>query len=328
MQRLLPLMRAVRFTKTGDLKHLQMEQVPKPEPKQGEVLVKVSATAITPSDLKNVLGYFPFTTVPRIPGRDFAGVVVEGPENLKNKEVWGTGNNGFSTDGSHAEYIAIPQEAVRIKPKNLSNEQAGGVGVAFVTAWRGLFTIARLAASESIIIMGSTGSVGSAAVQIAKWKGAKVIGTTRSDKDAATLHSRRIEGIVDLAKDNLKDRVMALTNGKGVDVVLDTVGGAMIENDLSILSPRGRVAFIAAPPGQIKVTFDALDFYRRELCLLGVNSLELTLKECGDILDQLKPGFESGALEPPHMTSLPFDKALDGYDQIYKGSKAKYVVLP
>jgi NADPH:quinone reductase len=123
-------MRALRIHKTGDLAGLRVEQVPTPTPGPGELLVRVRAAAINPSDVKNVQGKMHQTTVPRTPGRDFAGVVEAGAKDLEGQEVFGSGGDlGFTRDGSHAAYVVIPREAVVAKPASLSFEQAAAVGV-------------------------------------------------------------------------------------------------------------------------------------------------------------------------------------------------------
>ena len=102
-------MRALKFDQGGSLDDLHIEEVPLPTPASGEVLVEVKAAAINPSDIKNVQGKMHETTVPRIPGRDFAGVIVKGPDQLLGQSVFGSGGNlGFGRDGSHAEYLTIP----------------------------------------------------------------------------------------------------------------------------------------------------------------------------------------------------------------------------
>ena len=122
-------MRAVRFEKTGDLSYLSVAEIETPAPQEGEVLVQVAAAAVNPSDVKNVLGLMPHTTLPRTPGRDFAGVVTAGPPDLRGMEVWGTGGElGFTRDGSHAEYLRLPRAAVRPRPTALFPEEAATVG--------------------------------------------------------------------------------------------------------------------------------------------------------------------------------------------------------
>src|SRR5271156_3656893 len=119
-------MRAVVIRQFGDPGQLKVEDVPTPEPRGDEVLVAVKAASINPSDVKNVAGVMHGTTLPRIPGRDFAGIVIRGPADFIGREVWGTGGDiGFTRDGSHAQYLLLPTTAVTPKPASLSMEAAG-----------------------------------------------------------------------------------------------------------------------------------------------------------------------------------------------------------
>src|ERR1700745_246855 len=171
-------MRALKFDRTGSLDDLHIEEVPIPIPAAGDVLVEVKAAAVNPSDIKNVQGKMHETSVPRIPGRDFAGTIVKGPGELLGQSVFGSGGNlGFGRDGSHAEFVAIPATAVIPLPRNLSFEQAAGIGVAYITAWAALVNAAKIQAGEAGLILGATGAVGSAAARIAHKLGAQVIGT-------------------------------------------------------------------------------------------------------------------------------------------------------
>src|SRR5215217_8420009 len=124
-------MQAILIERFGDPSELlRPVEVPRPDPGEGEVLVEVHAAAVNRSDVLNARGSFLFTTLPRIPGRDFAGVVVEGPQELLGKEVWGTGGGdlGFIRDGSHARYLAVPANAVALKSSTLSLEEAAASG--------------------------------------------------------------------------------------------------------------------------------------------------------------------------------------------------------
>src|SRR5208283_3551985 len=122
-------MKALRFSEFGPPSVLRIEEVPIPAPGQGEALVRVKAAAINPSDVGDVAGRFKKTTLPRTPGRDFAGVVVEGKQH-EGKEVWGTGPDlGIVRDGSHAEYVLVPADTLSPKPKSLSMPEAAAIGV-------------------------------------------------------------------------------------------------------------------------------------------------------------------------------------------------------
>ncbi len=154
-------MRAVVIHQFGDPKVLKVEEVPTPQPGSHEVLVAVKAAAINPSDVKNVAGTMHGTTLPRIPGRDFAGIITQGESGLVGHEVWGTGGDiGFTRDGSHAEYLLVPLTAVTPKPATLSMEAAGNAGLTFVTAWSAMVTAANVSSGETAVIIGAAGRSG------------------------------------------------------------------------------------------------------------------------------------------------------------------------
>src|SRR5262245_41999846 len=156
-------MQAMRFDSFGDESKLQFLDVPAPAMPDGWAMVAVEAAAINPSDVKNLAGRMRQTVPPRIPGRDYAGEVVAGPPECVGAQVWGTGGDvGFTRDGTHAQYLAVPAAALSRKPAALSVVQAGSVGVNFVTAWIGTVEYAALAPGEIIVIVGASGGVGGA----------------------------------------------------------------------------------------------------------------------------------------------------------------------
>ncbi len=301
-------MRTLKFYQTGSLDDLRFEEVSLPTPGPGEVLIQVKAAAINPSDIKNVQGKMHETTVPRIPGRDFAGTIVKGPDELLGQSVFGSGGNlGFGRDGSHAEYLTIPVTAVIPLPKNLSFEQAAGIGVAYITAWAALVNAAQIQAGETALILGTTGAVGSAAARIAHKAGARVIGTARRASDIPAANVVPVDDWIDLEAVDLATGARALTNGRGADIVFDVVGGAMFEQCLAALAWRGRQVAISSSP-EARVSFNLVDFYHNESRLLGVDSLKLSFEETAEILRQLTPGIESGTFPPPAVETFRLDE--------------------
>lgn len=131
---------------------------------------------INPSDIASAEGRFPGAVLPRIIGRDFAGRIVRGPDEFIGAEVWGTGGDvGITREGTHAEYVAIPEEAVTSRPANLAVEEAAIAGVPFVTAFSAVVRLGQVRQGEWVIVSGAVGAVGEAAIQLAKAKGAQVI---------------------------------------------------------------------------------------------------------------------------------------------------------
>jgi len=259
------------------------------------------------------------TTLPRTPGRDFAGVVVEGPEDLIGVEVWGTGGDiGFTRDGSHAEYIALPKDAIQRKPQSLSMEETGSAGVTYVTAWLSVIEAAQLAVGETLLVIGATGGVGSAATQIAKWKGARVIGTVRRESDRELAQKANADIVVNLGEQDLREAVLDAKDGIGANVILDTVGGPMLETCLEALSRKGRLLEISSPAKDSRVSFNLRDFYHQEARLLGVDSRALDASASAPILEALTPGFESHALRlsTAAVETYSLSDAIKAYDQI------------
>jgi NADPH:quinone reductase len=313
--------KALRFSKFGRPSVLAIEEIPRPEPRAGEALVQVKAAAINPSDVKNVEGHFPATTLPRTPGRDFSGIVVAGTRYLR-QEVWSSGPDlGITRDGAQAEYVTVPEEALALKPRRLSLEQAAAIGVPFITAWVAVVRAADLQAGETILIIGAAGAVGQAATQIANWRKARVVGAARSSDSVPGTAA-----VINTTTDDLRDRVFELTNGKGVDAVLDTVGGAMFEPALRCLRIGGRQVAIAST-GDRRVSFDLIDFYHNLSRLIGVDSIKFTPRDVAAIADDLRLGFEAGALKPPLIHMVPLENAIEAYERIAGGqAKAKQVL--
>jgi NADPH:quinone reductase len=318
-------MQALRFHEFGSFEKLKVETVPDPQPKPGEVVVRIRAASLSPSDAKNVLGRMEGTTLPRTPGRDFAGVVVNGPSNLIGAEVWGTGGDiGFTRDGAQAELLAVPVGGVRPKPKNLSFEEAAVVGVNYVTAWIGLVEIAHFQSGEIVLATGAAGGVGSAVTQMAKWKGGRTIGVVRTSMSPETQKQFRIDHfIVSDPNDNYKsmiDGALRFSGGKGVNVVFDCVGGPLFEPCLKTLGQLGRQANITSV-GDRRVCFDLLDFYHRRLSLFGVDSRAYDTAACAAILERLTPGFESAALKSISIAKrYSLNEAVQAYTQVNDGA--------
>jgi NADPH:quinone reductase-like Zn-dependent oxidoreductase len=320
-------MKALRFHRFGDVDALEVEDVAAPEPRPGEVLVRVGASGLNPSDVKNVAGAFAQTTLPRVPGRDFAGIVVAGPPELMGKRVWGTaGDLGFTRDGAHAELVAVPIENARPYPAKLNAYQAAAAGVPFVTAWAGVVELAEAQPGEWVLVTGASGAVGMAVVEIAHCQGAKVIGVDKRTAAPDTPKVARPDVFLDAAED-VEKAVLRTTGGAGANVLFDSVSGGRFEQHLKLVAPRGRAVVIASAGGT-RVSFDMLDFYRRELRLFGLNSVALEPATTGRILDALAAAFDSGVLEAPRIADrVPLAEARRAYEAVARGKSGGKIVI-
>jgi NADPH:quinone reductase-like Zn-dependent oxidoreductase len=321
-------MRALRFHQKGPPTVLRLETVPDPQADADTAVVAVHAASINPSDVGNVAGNFPRTTLPRTPGRDYAGLVVAGPADWIGAEVWGTGDAGFTRDGSHAEAIVVPIDSLRRKPSALSHAEAASIGVTFAAAWLGVVEYARLGAGETLVVIGANGGVGGAAVQVGRRIGARVIGVDRSPPNPASHAARMAERITTPAPGDAAAAIRQLTGGRGAEVVLNTVGGATFEPSLGMLAHRGRLVVLASP-GQRRQSFDLLDFYHNESRLFGVDTLARDMTASAAILDGLAPGFEDGSFLPPIIDrTVDLAHAIEAYQAVAAGARGRVVLTP
>lgn len=319
-------MKALQFSSVGDLAALQYVDLPMPVPLADEVLVQVKAAGLNPSDVKNVLGRFPYTTLPRIPGRDFAGVVVEGPTALLGQEVWGTGNElGFTGDGSHAAYLTVPATGVAIKPNHLSFVQAASLGVPYTTAWDALER-SQVGAGTRLLVIGANGAVGSAALALAKIRGAQVLAAVRRPDQVNALREQGVEAILLDDPQALRTQVHSLFAG-GAEVIFDTTGH-WLPAAVTALAKFGRIAIIAAPvDGHVQLP--ALALYRQGGSVVGVNSLLYSCEDCARMLDQFGRFFDEGLLPlPTGLVESPLAEGLKRYAEVNQGAGDKIVLLP
>ena len=314
-------MKALRFETYGPPSVLSLQELRVPDLGPGQALVEVRASAVNPSDVKNVAGVFK-ASLPRVPGRDYAGVVAAG-EGWEGKEVWGSGAGfGVTRDGADAQYVVVDLDSLAEKPAQLSMPEAATVGVPYLTAWSALVDAAAIKPGETVLITGAQGGVGRAAIQIARWKKARVIGADRHDGASDA------DAFLNLQTKDLPVEVKALTDGKGVELVLDTVGGPLFEPSLRSLRPGGRQVAIASV-GNGRVEFNLVDFYHKSGRLIGVDTLKLTGAEIARIMSELRAGFDDGRLRPSPVETWALDRGAEAYSAVERGkTSSKQVLLP
>jgi NADPH:quinone reductase len=296
---------------------------------EDQVLIEVKAAAVNPSDIKAATGSMPYAVFPRTPGRDYAGVVIDGPPGAIGKEVFGSsGDLGIRRDGTHATHLVVEREAVVDKPKSISWEEAAGIGVPFVTAMEGFRRAGMPKANEIVLVMGVNGKVGQAAAQIATWQGARAIGVVRK-AEAYEGHANAEVDVIDSSAVDVAARLRELTGGRGADIVFNTVGDPYFQAANRSLALRGRQILIAAVNRIVE--FDILDFYRSQHTYVGVDTLGLSSTATGAVLRDLSPGFASGHLKPfPIQPSAVYslDDAKRAYTAVAGSSRDRVVLRP
>lgn len=239
-------MKAVRIHQYGGTDRLTLDEAPRPTAGEGEVLIRVVATTVNPFDCAAragyMTGYYPYN-MPSILGLDVSGVVAAvGP----GVTGFGEGDEVYARadparNGAYAEYVAVAVTDVAMKPASLDHFQAAALPHVGLTTWRALIETANLSKGQTVLIHGAAGGVGSFAVQLAKWRGARVIGTA-SAGNLAFLRELGADQVIDYNTTRFEDVV------QGADVVLDTIGGDTQERSWGVLKPGGILLALVQPP--------------------------------------------------------------------------------
>jgi NADPH:quinone reductase len=294
-----------------------------------EVLIEVRAAAVNPSDVKAATGLMPYAVFPRTPGRDYAGVIIDGPSGSIGREVFGSsGDLGIRRDGTHATHVSVEPEAPVDKPNGISWEAAAGIGVPFVTAMEGFRRAGIPKTGESVLVMGLNGKVGQAAAQIATWRGARALGVVRR-KEPYEGHANAPVDVIDASSADVATRVLELTDGKGADIVFNTVGDPYFQAAHKSLALRGRQILIAAIDRIVQ--FNILEFYRGQHTYVGIDTLGLSSIATGEILRELAPGFASGHLKPFPINPasvFPLEDAKRAFVAVAGSSRDRVILKP
>lgn len=315
-------MRACRITAPGGPEVLAIQTVPTPSPAPDEVLVRVRASALNRADLLQRAGRYPAPPdVPAdIPGLEFAGEIAQLGDQVTG---WAVGDRVFGLvgGGAHAEYVRVPVGSLAPIPDGLPWPIAGATPEAFITAHDALSTIAGLRAGERVLIHAIGSGVGLAATQLARAIGAQVFGTARGAEklQAARQHGMR-EGVVPIeGARGIADPVLAWSDGHGVDVVLDLVGGSYVPESLRCIAPRGRYVLVGLVAGA-QTTLDLSRLLRQRVQLTGTvlrtrSAAEKAAATAAFVRDVL-PGLAAETLAPVLDEVVPLTRIADGHARL------------
>lgn len=242
-------MRAVVITKHGAPEVLKLVEVERPEPKENEILVKVCATSLNRADLMQRMGMYPdpFPGAHEIPGLEFSGTVEKCGSNTK---TWQPGDQvmGIVSGGAYAQYLVVPEMQAMAVPKNISLANAAAIPEVFITAWDALVCQANLQSGQWALVHAGASGVGTAAIQICKAVGAYVIVTCSAGKRDACL-ALGADLAIDYKSSDFVEVVMQATHQKGVNVVLDVIGGSYLNKNVAALAPKGTIVQVGLMGG-------------------------------------------------------------------------------
>ncbi|MCJ8163428.1 NADP-dependent oxidoreductase [Pontibacter sp. E15-1] len=312
-------MKTATYEAFGGPDKIKVTSLEVPELKEGEVLVRIKAAGVNPVDalvregyLKDFLPY----EFPIVPGWDMAGVVEERGFSARRfkvgEEVYAYARRPVVHGGTFAEYIVLPESYLAKKPQRISWEAAAGIPLVGLTAYQALFDAGQLEPDQTVLILGGSGGVGSMAIQLAKTKGAKVIGVA-SQKNHAFMKENGADHVLDYKDTNVGEEVKKLYPA-GVDLIFDCAGGDTLQQSLAGLKPNGTLVSIVHQG-------EGLDD--------GINFHYVFVEPNASQLDQLRELAESGQLKVHVSETYPLEDTAKALDQILSGhTTGKIVIVP
>ncbi|HCP00876.1 MAG: NAD(P)H-quinone oxidoreductase [Alphaproteobacteria bacterium] len=307
------VMRAIEISKPGGPEVLKPTERPVPVPRDGEVLIRVCAAGVNRPDLAQRKGVYPAPPgASDLPGLEVAGEIVALGENTSE---WKTGNEACAlvSGGGYAEYVAVPGSQTLPIPEGLDMIQAAGVPETFFTVWANVFDRGRFRPGERFLVHGGSSGIGTTAIQLCKAFGAAAIFTTVGTVEkAAFCEKLGATRAINYKKEAFEEVVVSETDGEGVDVILDMVGGDYTPRNIAALRPDGRIAQIALMGGT-KAEINLAKIMMNRITLTGstLRPQSVTAKAAiaASLREKVWPLFASGALAPVIHATFPLDDA-------------------
>jgi putative PIG3 family NAD(P)H quinone oxidoreductase len=320
-------MKAIVFDQPGGPEVLRYDEAPDPQPAAGELLVRVRATAANRADtLQRRGGYPPPEGASPILGLELAGEVIEGLEGWRPSDRV----MAVVAGGGYAELAAVPAGMAMPIPERLSFEEAAAIPEAFLTAYLNMFTLGRLQAGEAVLIHAGASGIGTAAIQLARAAGARVLATASSDEKLARCRELGAEITINYKRESFRERVAEATGGQGVNLILDFVGAPYWDDNLAALALDGRLAligFLGGSRGQI----DLGPLMGKRLQVFGTTLRRTPLPQKIALAQAVAAfalhRFESGELRPVIDTVLPLEQAAEAHRRMEQNSNTGKIVL-
>ena len=323
-------MRAVVITKYGDPEVLSVVEVGKPQPNADEILVKVRATSLNRADLLQRMGFYPdpFPGTHEIPGLEFAGTVAAIGDKVT---VWAVGDHvmGITSGGAYAEQLAIHERQAMAVPSGTSLHDAAGIPEVFITAWDALVVQGGLTSGRWAMVHAGASGVGTAAIQICKAIGARIVVTCSGGKVEAC-RALGADVVVDYGTQDFVAQVAAVTAGKGVDVILDVIGGDYVERNIASLAVKGHIIQVGVMAGK-PVPFNVGLLLGKRASITGTvlraRPLEEKIAISQRFAAEMLPLFDSGHLKPVIDSTYAFADIASAHEYMAtNGNVGKIVV--
>jgi len=323
-------MRVVEISQPGGPEVLKLGDVPKPAPKPNEILVKVAAAGVNRPDVLQRMGLYPVPPgASPLPGLEIAGEVAEVGADVKN---WKSGDKvcALANGGGYAEFCAVPAVQALPIPAKLSMAEAASLPETFFTVWSNVYDRGRLAPGESLLVQGGTSGIGVTAIQMAAALGNRVFATAGSDDKVAACVRLGAEKAFNYKTQDWVAEVRAATGGKGVNVILDMVGGDYVPKELKCLAEEGRLVFIAFLRGP-KTEIPIVDVMSKRLTITGSTLRPRNAEFKGYVAKNLReriwPLIESGRIKPQVYKTFGLEQAADAHRLMESSQHIGKIVL-
>jgi NADPH2:quinone reductase len=320
-------MKAIRVHEFGGPEVMRLEEVPDPLPGSEQVLVRVAATGVNPVDAYIRSGLHAVRPgLPYTPGMDAAGVVASVGMNVRRINIGDRVYTAGTVSGAYAELALCEASQVIPLPTSITFAQGAAVNVPYATAHRGLFGRAQAMPGETLLVHGASGGVGIAAVQLARAFGLIVIGTGGTDEGRRLVTEQGAHHVLDHHAPDYLEEVMKLTEGRGVDVILEMLANVNLGRDLTVLARGGRVVVIG---NRGTVEINPRDTMGRDASILGMTLMNTPPHELRGIHAALVAGLESGTLRPVVGQEMPLADAAHAHEAVMQGGAyGKIVLIP
>ena len=304
-------MKAIRVKEFGGPEVMKLEEVPDLKPGAGQVVVRMRAIGVNPVETYMRAGTYPRKpSLPYTPGTDGAGTVESvGPALNAKRCAIQAGRSRLlagSLSGAYAEQSLCDERFVFPLPANVSFAQGAAMNIPYSTAFRALFHRANARGGETVLVHGASGAVGIAAVQLARAAGLRVVGTVGSDRGRQLVAAEGAHEVLDHKAPGHFDEALALTGGRGYDVILEMLANVNLGRDLPILAPKGRVVVVGSR-GPVEI--DARDTMTRDAAILGMSMWNATPEELVSIHSALVAGLENKTLRPVVGQEIPLGRS-------------------
>lgn len=318
-------MKAILVRQFGGPEVLKLEEVPTPKPAAGQVLVRIHAAGVNPYDTYMCAGtYAVKPPLPYTPGSDGAGVIEAVGDGVKNAKAGDRVYTARTVTGAYAEYALALEEQVHPLPAEINFSQGSGVWVPYGTAYHALFHSAKAHASETVLVHGASGGVGSAAVQMARATGLTVFGTAGTSKGLDLVKREGAHQVFQHSKAGYAEEIMKATGGRGVDIILEMLANVNLATDLKLLATNGRVIIIG---NRGEISINPRDLMARRASARGFTLWAITHEEEADIHAGLFAGLENGTLRPVVGKEMPLAEAARAHKEILEAGAAGKIVL-